>query len=619
MRLDLRAWRSFVWLWLFVTAIKLWVAACLPLFVDEAFYWQEGRHLAWAYSDLPGLTAWLCRLGVALGGNHVLALRAPFLLLGALLPCWLARIATREFGAENGARTGLLVLLMPLPATLGVMALPDVPMALATVACLDACARLLRGIEPRALAELACGLAVGALSHYRFAGVIAIGLIALSMLPAGRKLLRDRRAWPAFAVGAVAWLPLLLWNLGHADAGLRFQLIERNPWQFQWRGGVFVLLQAGMATPLLLWAMAQAAWCARKPEANVQWRWFALFGGGSTLAYFLLGFFADSQRVSFHWTLPGFLALLLVLPPQLQAWRPAWRRAAWICAALGLLLTFGYYLLLSIPAWRAQQAGSKYYPYNFAGWSELAQAVREERASMPAGTTLLADNFKIGAELGFALGDADVAVLDHPLNHKHGRAPQLQLWQLQEMRTRKPPMLLIASSSDVKFRELVDHYADLCRQVGPLPPPRVVNIDHGAQRWLLFRFPAWPGTDAGMCGAPAQAYFDVPKNNAQVPAHFEVSGWAIKDAVGVRAVTVTLDGKPVAEAHYGDIDDLPVAFYAQRSRDPHLLEGRSPRVGFHARVDAAGFAPGTHWLGMVVHGNDGRDEVWEERAIRIAR
>ena len=59
---ERRAQRSFWWLWVAVTATKIAIAARLPLFVDEAFYWQEGRHLAAAYSDLPGLTAWLARL-----------------------------------------------------------------------------------------------------------------------------------------------------------------------------------------------------------------------------------------------------------------------------------------------------------------------------------------------------------------------------------------------------------------------------------------------------------------------------------------------------------------------------------------------------------------------------
>ena len=112
--------RMLFWaLWTAVLAMKLAVAARLPLFVDEAFYWQEGQHLAAAYSDLPGLTAWLARLGVEIGGHHVLALRLPFLAIGALLPLLVVRIATRWFGNVAGWQAGSLTLLMPLSATLG--------------------------------------------------------------------------------------------------------------------------------------------------------------------------------------------------------------------------------------------------------------------------------------------------------------------------------------------------------------------------------------------------------------------------------------------------------------------------------------------------------------------
>ena len=76
--------RWFIGLWLALLLVKLLLAARLPLFVDEAFYWQEGQHLAWAYSDLPGLTAWLARVGDSLAPGHVLALRLPFLLMGAI-------------------------------------------------------------------------------------------------------------------------------------------------------------------------------------------------------------------------------------------------------------------------------------------------------------------------------------------------------------------------------------------------------------------------------------------------------------------------------------------------------------------------------------------------------
>ena len=67
------------------------------------------------------------------------------------------------------------------------------------------------------LIERAAGLMIGALSHYRFIGVIVVGFIALLLLPQGRRMLRDPRVWVALAVGVLAWLPLLSWNADNQD------------------------------------------------------------------------------------------------------------------------------------------------------------------------------------------------------------------------------------------------------------------------------------------------------------------------------------------------------------------------------------------------------------------
>ena len=45
---EQRARRWFLAVWAIVTVVKVAIAARLPLFVDEAFYWQESRHPAWA-------------------------------------------------------------------------------------------------------------------------------------------------------------------------------------------------------------------------------------------------------------------------------------------------------------------------------------------------------------------------------------------------------------------------------------------------------------------------------------------------------------------------------------------------------------------------------------------
>ena len=613
MRNEVRARRGFVALWLALLAVKCVLAAQLPLFVDEAFYWQEGQHLAWAYSDLPGLTAWMARLGVALGGNHTLALRLPFLLVAAAVPWLVARVTAREFGPVRGWQAGAFAMLLPLSGTLGLLAVPDAAMTLATLLCMDAGARLLREVRADAALELAIGMALGALSHYRFIAVLAVGGLVLLLLPQGRRALRDPRVLVAIAFGLAAWTPLLAWNMDNAEAGLRFQLVDRHPWAFHADGIDFLVIQALLATPLLFLALACAAWRARRDD-NIAARYLAWLGALVVLGFFALGFLADTERVSFHWPLPGYIALLPLLPTLLERW-PRWLRTATAgLAALGLVVVLGYYAVVSIPGMRETAAASRWYPSNFAGWRPLADAVRDARSRMPAGTRVVADNFKVGAELGFALDDPHIPVLPHPLNVKHGRAPQLALWGLH-VRGRTDlgdgPLLLVVGASEVRYRELLARWHQLCDAFGPLPPPRVVNVDHGAQRFLLFALDK-PRTK-GTCVAPAMAWIDTPVSGADVARGVgqPVDGWAFKDGTGIAGVEVLLDGKVAARAHYG-LDAPGVRRYWTLSNDP-----QHPRVGFRARIDLRLVAPGRHWLGLRLHGRDGSVEDWSEQPLDV--
>jgi len=614
MRMQTRT--VFVVLWSTIVLLKLAIAARLPLFVDEAFYWLEGQHPSWAYSDLPGLTAWLIRLGTEVFGDGLLAVRLPFIAISALVPWLVVRLTAREFDTEAAWISGCAALLMPLLGSLGVMALPDAMLALATMLCLDAGVRLLRGVTYGGALLLALGLSLGALSHYRFIAVIGVGMVALLLIASGREALRDPRVWIAIAAGAAAWIPLLVWNVDNAEAGLRFQMVDRHPWALHADGWQFLVIQAVMVTPLLFAALLIAAWRLRRAPDDAA-RFLALCGGLLLLAFFVLGFVADTERASFHWPLPGYLALLPLVGLVLMSW-PRWLRVAtWATLALGFVGVVGYYAAVSEPAVRERSAGLKWYPSNFAGWDTLADAVREELAAMPADTVLVADNFKIGAELGFALGDPRIRVLDHPLNRHHGRAPQLQLWDLQldsrdELQGR--PALLVIGANDVKFSALLQRYQTVCARMGELPVSRVVNADRGAQRFILARLGAAAPAASGDCVLPAVAHIDAPLAGARVDAPFEVSGWAVKDGSGVAEVVITIDGEPVSRARYG----LPNQWVAERflrgaSRDP-----AQPRIGFTATIDPATLAPGRRWLGMEIIGADGSVERWAEQPVWIA-
>lgn len=616
MRTDARA--AFVALWTTMLVVKTAVAARLPLFVDEAFYWQEGRHPAWAYSDLPGLTAWLIRAGTTVAGDTALGVRLATLGIAALLPWLVVRIAWREVAPRAAWQAGMLALLLPLAGSLGLLALPDAAMALATLLCIDAAARMLRAVSYGAALQLAAGLAIGALSHYRFVAVIAVGFVALLLLPSGRRALRDPRVWIAIAFGAAAWAPLLAWNIENAEAGLRFQLVDRHPWSWHPEGLQFVAVQALLATPLLFAAAAVAAWRGWRAEREGA-RLLAMLGTLVVAGFFALGFFADTERVSFHWPLPGLLALLPLVPGVLARWPRGWRVATWALAAAGLVAVLGYYAFVSTPRLREATAGSKWYPSNFAGWTLLADEVRAELARLPPGTRVLADNFKIGAELGFALGDARIPVLPHELNRAHGRAPQLRLWGLEagdRAALGDGPLLLVVGASDVKFSGLVEHFHALCARMGPLPRARAVDVDRGGSRYLLFALPARNASDAAgapspACVTPAIAHLNAPAPGDAVERRFRVDGWAIKDGAGVRAVRVTIDGEVVATARYGLADGFVAGFWRGGSTDPN-----HPDVGFEAEVDLGERPPGRYWLGLVIEDADG-SERWSEIPVLL--
>jgi hypothetical protein len=603
---------NFLVAWALLLLAKGWLALSLQPFGDEAFYALESRRLAWAYSDLPGLTAWLIRLGTEVGGQNIFAVRLPFLALGAVLPWLVVRIAGRWFGEAAGWQAGLLSLLMPLGGLMGVLALPDVPMLFAALLCLDAFARLLRQVSSGALLQLALGLAIGAFSHYRFALVVVAGAFGLLCVPRGRELLREPRLWLAVAVGAAAWWPLLAWNQTHAGAGLEFQLVDRHPWDPHLQGLWWPAVQALLLTPalfVLLLATMREAW-RRRGDGHEAWPLLLGLSLVSVLGYFLLGFFADSERVSFHWPLAGWLALVCAAPVVLHSWRRASRVAVHALAGFGLLVMVAYLALLTQPAMRAHFAAGPAYADNFSGWHEIAAEVRKELAGLPEDSRLVADNFMLGAQLSLALDRGDIVVLDHPLNRKHGRAVQLADWGLLSAGRRDwgvGPVLLVVEDTARPLKSRLEGYRALCASAQGLPPPRVINVDHGRKRFLLFRIVA----ASPACVTPALAWVQSPVAGEAVSGTVTVEGWALKQGTAVSRVELLLDGEPVATADYGQARPDVLDYWGLRG------PGADPRVGFRARLDLGGHPTGRAWLGLVIHGEDGSVEAWPEQPILI--
>jgi 4-amino-4-deoxy-L-arabinose transferase-like glycosyltransferase len=481
-----------------LTAVKVMLAMRLAPFGDEAFYWQESRHLAWGYSDLPPLTAWLVRLGEAVAGHGLLAMRWPFLLLGAALPWLVVQFAREAFDDRVGWQAGLLCLVLPLAGTLGVLTLPDVPLtvaiALAMLGLLRAAARDRRGDW----LLLGLGLGIAWSTHYRAAMVMLVGLLFMALEPRGRLLWRRPGLWLALGCATLGLLPLAVSNWQQHGAGVAFQLVDRNPWQFHASALVQPLEQALACTPLLYGVLLWSAWQAwRRRGQGAPWDVLAWLAVGFIGLYFVLGLFADDLRFRAHWPLPGYLPLLAALPALL--WHPGGslfgrRLLAWAActALLGQGLVLGYLALATTPGGAARLAGAKAFPYAFVGWREAAALVRPAIAAAPT-ALLVADNFVLAAELEFLLGGRrPVFSLDSPLNIKHGRAPQLAIWQRDEHALRAhagEPMLLVVEETAQSERERLAWQGTLCRRI---EAPRLLGrVDGYARRK---RFALYLGT-----------------------------------------------------------------------------------------------------------------------------
>jgi hypothetical protein len=502
--MRLSRWRAaFVTAFAVEQAVKLAIAVALSPFGDEAFYWQESRHPAWGYSDLPPLTAWLIRLGEGVAGHGLLGMRWPFLLLGAALPWLVVAFARRLFDARAGWQAGLLCLALPLAGSLGVLALPDVPLTVAIMLALLALVRAMDADRRRDWLLLGVALAVGWLTHYRAAMPMLAGLLLCVLTPRGRALWRRGGFWLALAVATSGLLPLLVSNWQQHGAGLAFQLVERNPWRFHADALVQPLEQALACTPLLYGMLLWTAWsCWRRRGEGAPWDVLAVVPATFIVVYFAAGLFADDLRFRAHWPLPGYLPLLAALP---VLWRPlarrrGWRLFAWLAfmlAALGQAAGLAYLGLAAVPGGAGVLAGAKAFPYNFVGWRESGAAARDLLRAAPPGTVLVADNFMLAAELDFQLGgQVPVYALDSPRNVFHGRAPQLSMWRLDGAGLRAAhagaPMLLAVGEDAMRERDRPDWLGGLCARIDEPRPLRRLDMYRGRKRvaFYLGRVPA---------------------------------------------------------------------------------------------------------------------------------
>jgi 4-amino-4-deoxy-L-arabinose transferase-like glycosyltransferase len=414
--------------------VRLLVAALIPLFPDEAYYWAWGRHLAGGYFDHPWAIAALTRGSAAIlaplgAATSPLAVRLLPVLAGIGGSFALAATARRVGGDAAAVRAAVIVAVLPLAAAGPVLATPDAPLLAALSAALYLVVRALQS-PLRSRASLgwwcAAGIALGLAFSSKYTSILFPVGVVLAVLAS--RALRPRLLEPgpyvACVLATVVFLPVLLWNADHGWISFVFQLRHGlgaprgSPMgrELELIGG-----QAGLASPILFVLLVMATWRGlRAPDDGPR---FLL----ATLATFVLAFFVFSaarKPVEPNWPAPAIIpavVLLAAAPLGLRA-RPWLRAGIWLAGALSALIyVHGMVRILPI-APRRDPLGRAF------GWREMATvaSVAADSATRASGAHawLAADRYQEASELAFhAPGQPTTFAVN-----LSGRRNQYDLW-----------------------------------------------------------------------------------------------------------------------------------------------------------------------------------------------
>lgn len=395
-----------------LTALRLWVAAAVPMVPDEAYYWVWSRSLAAGYLDHPPMVALWIRAGTGIFGQGPLGVRflGPVSAAVGSVLLWDAveRLFPRRRAGLAAAALFNATLLMGVGT---VLMTPDTPLLFFWTATLWAGARVAAGGSP--LWWLAAGVFAGLAMASKYTGVflpLGLGLFALVAMP---RALRRPEPWLGVLLAGLVFSPVAIWNAAHGWVGFARQGGRVANWQPE-RAPHFlaelVAGQAGLATPgIFVLCVAGVVWAVRRTMRPADPAWTLLTSLSMPPALVFLQH-AIGDRVQGNWPAilyPAAVAAAAGLPAL------AWRRWIWPSTALGFAIALAVYAH-AVSGWPVLPGNRDPAARQMFGWPELA--ARVEAARLAAGADFVAvEPYGLAAELAWALppGTRVVAIGRH--------------------------------------------------------------------------------------------------------------------------------------------------------------------------------------------------------------
>tara|TARA_R110001583_G_scaffold194720_3_gene366635 strand:+ start:185335 stop:186816 length:1482 start_codon:yes stop_codon:yes gene_type:complete len=413
---------SFIAIVLALSLYRVGVIAHLGLdpYVDEAYYWGWAQSLDWGYYSKPPMIAALIAGSIQLFGDHLLAIKAPSLILYPATAIVIRQLGCTLFDDRVGFWSGLAFLTMPLTATLGLFVSTDAPLLFFWALGMLLLWRTLQQgtVKQWVGIGVVCGL--GLMSKYTMLAFVGSAFLVLLADANGRCQLTRPGPWIGALVALAILTPNLWWNWQHDFPTLRHTAeITRigvggrgwNPDEFVEFVGAQLISFGPLLMAGLLWAFIrpQPGWVERR------FRFLLLF---SLPLLLIVSVQALTGRANGNWSAPVYVSAS-VLVIAFLAQRAHWKLAM-LAVALNATLGAAVYHWPDIVQLAGKTLNGHNDPYKRArGWSELVTQVRPQLTAHPD-AVLVGDDRELLAQLIYGLRparyarwQADPHIIDH--------------------------------------------------------------------------------------------------------------------------------------------------------------------------------------------------------------
>lgn len=453
-------WRLAVVIVVVSAVVRLVLAAVVPLFPDETYYWEWSRALAAGYFDHPPGIALFIAAGTALLGDTVLGVRLTSVLGGAVAALAIALLARRIGGDRAALHAAAVLACLPLAATGLVLATPDAPLLTFGAIGLLMVERAFASVSGSAASLrwwMLAGVALGAALLSKYTAVLLPLGVALSCLlhPELRRRLREPGPYVASALALAIFAPVVWWNATHDWASFRFQLGHG----LGSGGGSSPIMrvlelfggQLALATPILFVLMAVAALSTVRRQP-VDARHFML----AVVAATVLLFFAVTairKPVEANWPAASYLAAVPLLGAAAAAGLARrWMAAGYTMGGALVLVVWIHALVPILPVSARKDPIARAH-----GWEILAAAADSTARSISliTGRTahIAAERYQDASELSFHLpGKPYVPALSIA-----SRPNQYGLWSQFRHTARSGDDLILVTGESDDFHPAVAH------------------------------------------------------------------------------------------------------------------------------------------------------------------